>query len=152
MGTTTLFNAFTAMPVLQWSHGLSAMDTRSSRTYQTSESGLQWRHGLSAMDTPGCVRCASRSMYLQWSHGFSAMDTAANDLNDLRERTRLQWSHGFSAMDTLENSAKRKLMSACFNGATAFQPWIRGNRVVILVTQVELQWSHGFSAMDTRHR
>ena len=110
---------------------------------------------------------------LQWSHGFSAMDTAANDLNDLRERTRLQWSHGFSAMDTSKHNSHTGRTVCSFNGATAFQPWIPGITPFLLPPYLpfngatafqpwilvwpspdtdlsyRLQWSHGFSAMDT---
>ena len=36
-----------------------------------------------------------------------------------------------------------------FNGATAFQPWIRSRPVCICELAVGLQWGHSFSAVDT---
>ena len=124
MGTTTLFNAFTAMPVLQWSHGLSAMDTRSSRTYQTSESGLQWSHGLSAMDTPG--------------------HSVTNYVLTLASMEPWPFSHGYDH----KIPAGRRILKG-FNGAMAFQPWIRLTCPICPSTSSPLQWSHGLSAMDT---
>ena len=36
-----------------------------------------------------------------------------------------------------------------FNGATTFQPWIRGELFVVGVWRQEFQWGHDFSAVDT---
>ena len=112
---------------LQWSHGLSAMDTRDIRA-EVIDSGirLQWSHGLSAMDTRYSFTAVgvNNKYYLQWSHGLSAMDTAIAK-SWLALDVALQWSHGLSAMDTIASG-------------------------LALIISWYLQWSHGLSAMDTR--
>ena len=72
--------------------------------------------------TPLMMSCSH--LTLQWSHGFSAMDTLVVGQHLHVGRVKLQWSHGFSAMDTLSVSAATACDTQCFNGATAFQPWI----------------------------
>ena len=112
---------------------------------------LQWSHGLSAVDTPR-ARCGRRHnpdpsmeprpfsrgyvalphilddarFYLQWSHGLSAVDTPSS-LHTSPSTPSLQWSHGLSAVDT-------------------FLSWCK------ICTYLCLQWSHGLSAVDTRTR
>ena len=77
-----------------------------------------------------------------FSHGY--LETSGIDHKDIV----LQWSHGFSAMDTWRYRLTWTRLIA-FNGATAFQPWIRGLAYLRFIQPVGLQWSHGFSAMDT---
>ena len=48
-------------------------------------------------------------------------DTGAVNLTTIL----LQWSHGFSAMDTRAGPPCHVVSIVCFNGATAFQPWIQ---------------------------
>ena len=85
---------------LQWSHGLSAMDTRvtvsrrrpGSATFNGAMASQPWiQHTIEQ------IRYALG--YLQWSHGLSAMDTAISTTASFA-RVVLQWSHGLSAMDT----------------------------------------------------
>ena len=62
---------------------------------------LQWSHGLPAMDTRSSSGCQDRRSSLQWSHGLPAMDTAYIWPELARVKSQLQWSHGLPAMDTL---------------------------------------------------
>ncbi len=45
-----------------------------------------------------------------------------------QQELKLQWSHGFSAVDTQKNRIVNSMKKTSFNGATAFQPWIRPDR------------------------
>ena len=111
------------MPVLQWGHGLSAMDTRAAPT--------------SRSDTASSFNGAT---------AFSAMDTRPIPVPVPDFTDTLQWSHGLSAMDT---ACAVVTVCPAFNGATAFQPWIRGCYLLFGQAAAGLQWSHGLSAMDT---
>ena len=85
---------------LQRSHGLSAMDTRRKRKKKDKETGLQWSHGLSAMDTglPGRRMMAAPHPSMEpWP-----------------------FSHGYSL-----KLVPKRVDKHTFNGAMAFQPWIR---------------------------
>ena len=92
-GYVTSSVATSSCKSLQWSHGLSAMDT--------------WRAGLRRMP----------KVSLQWSHGLSAMDTSQPNSNS-PARTTLQWSHGLSAMDTRVFPARH----SC-GGCPSMEPW-----------------------------
>ena len=110
---------------------------------------LQWSHGLSAMDTDSA---AVRKQYppdLQWSHDLSAMDTGQRIIGH-DYRGDLQWSHGLSAMDTTASSRPPPPSSSTFNGAIASQPWIHddksGKRRTPLVPSMEpWSFSHGYA-------
>ena len=112
---------------------------------------LQWSHGLSAMDT--CSLCFSSSAilaFLQWSHGLSAMDTPGRRLLGLDDPlpSMEPWplSHGYqvaTAMDAEE-------------GDPSMEPWPLSHGYVAACSTAPgscaiLQWSHGLSAMDTSH-
>ena len=59
---------------------------------------------------------------LQWGHGFSAVEMPSG--SPLSSKTRpLQWGHGFSAVEMIRRQTSCSIISSCFNGATAFQPW-----------------------------
>ena len=84
---------------LQWSHDLSAMDTRVVPVSSRFLNSLQWSHDLSAMDTTSAERCRvsvqQPSMEPRpFSHGYSGESDG--------------WLYRIIA----------------FNGATTFQPWI----------------------------
>ena len=135
---------------LQWSHGLSAMDTMSLTCWISSGVSLQWSHGLSAMDTvymPGLVTPCL--MYLQWSHGLSAMDTLRIEASFTEQfKPSMEprpLSHGY-----LPKPLSKETLNDPFNGATASQPWIPARRPRQRVAATILQWSHGLSAMDTK--
>ena len=135
---------------LQWSHGFSAMDTRAVRR-STAPPPRSFNGATAFQPWIHCTRPLIwwNTTRLQWSHGFSAMDTLANgdvvEVNDYASMEPRLFSHGYRA--TPSQSSRR---SAGFNGATAFQPWIRGKTSPIQKRILRLQWSHGFSAMDTQ--
>ena len=86
--------------------------------------------------------------YLQWSHGLSAMDTRHSfaPRQTHRHPSMEPWpfSHGYMTAATSTATS-----TTPFNGATAFQPWIRCGGRLTPGHSNSLQWSHGFSAMDT---
>ena len=112
--------------VLQWGHSFSAVDTslpamesmlppfasmgpqlfsrgyqrKKVRIWHPGQRMLQWGHSFSAVDTPICYHSERDDEQLQWGHSFSAVDTEGARCADGNNRPR-------------------------FNGATAFQPWIR---------------------------
>ena len=51
-----VWQTFAMDTMLQWSHDLSAMDTRYKVAQRLSQAMLQWSHDLSAMDTRLCRR------------------------------------------------------------------------------------------------
>ena len=109
---------------------------------------LQWSHGFSAMDTSRSASTRWVLMGLQWSHGFSAMDTR------VATHCGAAASMSFNGATAFQPWIRERLplgwaADAAFNGATAFQPWILLNLAVSWVAAPALQWSHGFSAMDT---
>ena len=139
----------TLSALLQWSHSLSAMDTGRPRCLMTgmaspSMEPQPFSHGYIPL-----VIIISAQFNLQWSHSLSAMDTSNRRITDherlspsmepqpfshgysrLRVMRRqgvraLQWSHSLSAMDTVWPSPSTADSRRSFNGATAFQPWIR---------------------------
>ena len=140
---------------LQWSHDLSAMDTRSwawNRSF--SRVSLQWSHGLSAMDTTLVTPVFDWSSVLQWSHGHSAMDTRRWWGVDTNIDYELQWSHDLSAMDTHRDYSNAGVMldkhADTFNGAKTSQSWTPVNALnKVVQMHFELQWSHDLPAMDT---
>ena len=69
---------------------------------------LQWSHDLSAMDTrraiPGCCRRSPPSMEPRpFSHGYAAQEAKLDRYPDL------QWSHDLSAMDTGRLSRRHRV-------------------------------------------
>ena len=143
------FSCASEMRMLQWSHDLSAMDTRPTSSCSPSiELLLQWSHDLSAMDTARCRPLLRRSSHgfngamtsqpwirrrrsrrdsparsLQWSHDLSAMDTVF-DADNAQVVIPLQWSHDLSAMDTRRPCPQQPVRQPGFNGAMTSQPWI----------------------------
>ena len=87
---------------------------------------LQWSHGFPAMDTwdlpPARPPCAT---LLQWSHGLPAMDTRRVRHPDppAHPASMEPWpfSHGYVRARWAGTNRQKG-----FNGAMAFQPWIRG--------------------------
>ena len=112
---------------------------------------LQWSHGLSAMDTMGKEAICHSRQSLQWSHGLSAMDTGCGFRDDWRLRNQPSmepWplSHGY-----IPNETESVTLSWTFNGAMASQPWIQvtpaQNDVMLGIPSME-PWplSHGYDA------
>ena len=162
--TRLTFNGATAFQ--PWIRGEQAAVMR-------SQVGLQWSHSLSAMDTPPSVHAISYrlrpSMEPQpFSHGYGdgyrqigqrqtpSMEPQPFSHGYIVELVHiapgprsLQWSHSLSAMDTRAEPPGRFSTDRPFNGATAFQPWIRCPRKCWSNSTSRLQWSHSLSAMDT---
>ena len=115
-----------ARTMLQWSHGLPAMDTWVlSEDYAVRSAGFNgamasqpWIHRVrrfrgsrlycfnGAMASqpwirPRTLRNRNRKSRLQWSHGLPAMDTIPRASNPT-PKGMLQWSHGLPAMDTAD--------------------------------------------------
>lgn len=117
-------NSSSCIGGLQWSHGLSAMDTLPESAEKTTSLRLQRSHDPSAMDTFAPGGTPSSNVILQWSHGLLAMDTPRADRPVLPARAASMeprlFSHGYPDPQTTSRSAMPS-----FNGAMAFQPWIR---------------------------
>ena len=90
---------------LQWSHGLSAMDTRWPQLWTPRKATLQWSHGLSAMDTSPPV--AQRRGHAPSFNGAMASQPWIQATHAVPPGT--PWP---------------------FNGAMASQPWIHRIRQV----------------------
>ena len=68
--------------LLQWSHGLAAVETLTAATAPLTVRRLQWSHGLAAVETGRGPRPRTGRAYLQWSHGLAAVETAESNLAD----------------------------------------------------------------------
>ena len=119
-----------------------------ARSKRRRPRSLQWSHGLSAMDTTPWRAMTPRIRSLQWSHGLSAMDTRYRSRPPLpRLRPSMEprpLSHGYDRQRRAVHFG-----DDAFNGATASQPWILGIPKLREAASLSLQWSHGLSAMDT---
>ncbi len=107
---------------------------------------LQWGHGLSAVEIFAAVAAKQEAKTLQWGHGLSAVEIARSKIH-VFAHPRLQWGHGLSAVEIGARCEppgdgegasmgprpfsrgnqpwrrSRRRPWGCFNGATAFQPW-----------------------------
>ena len=135
-----------AVPVLQWGHGLAAVDGSTPAHRMYSDSKLQWGHGLAAVvgasaagPSPsargasmgprpcgrGWVGAKSKDglarVVLQWGHGLAAVVGCAYGLS-AECMPSLQWGHGLAAV--VGAQTPRHLDPA---------PW--------------LQWGHGLAAV-----
>ena len=108
--------------VLQWGHGLAAVDGCPAARRARVPAQLQWGHGLAAVDGPSRLKVGIPAHGLQWGHGLAAVD-------------------GWPARCTSSKSSS-------FNGATALRPWMEGARRRRLTGQRRLQWGHGLAAVD----
>ena len=158
---------------LQWSHGLSAMDTvllGQALDLRSLPSMEPWpfSHGYVKPFAGFAEQKPGPSMEpWPFSHGYPPSSglgrSGSQPFNGAMAfqpwiqgaqggpgggPLPLQWSHGLSAMDT--GDAKWESFSfSPFNGAMAFQPWIRRACQGEIDEEDLLQWSHGLSAMDT---
>ena len=132
--------------MLQWGHGLPAMEIPDADTVTVKEVLLQWGHGLPAMEIERLDAEGWKTELLQWGHGLPAMEIR-NPGRFRSDTDTLQWGHGLPAMEilpfkelwnriTIASMGPRPsshgdvevdecggLKQMCFNGATAFQPW-----------------------------
>ena len=134
---------------LQWGHGLSAVEMLAIHAWGGRNCGwLQWGHGLSAVEiSDACQSFRLLRRPLQWGHGLSAVEIASG----LRRcDAAMPASMGPRPFSRGNARTRRPAQStrACFNGATAFQPWKsereRGGRIGV----ASLQWGHGLSAVE----
>ena len=112
------------LPVLQWGQRLSALDTIQPFFNETHYALLQWGQRLSALDTH-----ASPAILCTWEE--------------------LQWGQRLSALDTDQNHKRLRDDWVCFNGANAFQRWIRAGSISWEDGIGVLQWGQRLSALDT---
>ena len=138
------FNGATAME--PWKSTQRA--DRASRRWPASMGPRRWSRGRAS--APRGI--ASRLDRLQWGHGDGAVEEARRPHPPHRDRT-LQWGHGDGAVE--EHAALRDMSSAyaCFNGATAMEPW-KSRRVgpACESRRSALQWGHGDGAVEERER
>ena len=120
-GKGTLMRLVPSMEPWPLSHGYAAV-CRQLR----GQDSLQWSHGLSAMDTKVKLVYEAFAPIFQWSHGLSAMDTGSRkERFDGGNRPSMEpWplSHGYE----MASSCSPTPSHSPFNGAMASQPWIRG--------------------------
>ena len=109
---------------LQWSHGLSAMDTWAINVATPASSTLQWSHGLSAMDT-WLAEDVDISTFAAFNGATASQPwiprngqrvCIARTVPSMEPRPL---SHGYQ----VERTPPEFVIEA-FNGATASQPWI----------------------------
>ena len=139
--------------MFQWGHGFSAMDTP-KKTLLTTEyfsvsmgpwlfshgylelvdsmqmptSVFQWGHGFSAMDTRSRVRSdRAEALHVSmgpwlFSHGY-VRQLRRRDVEQVVSMGPWLFSHGYA-----HRSQRPDRRDHRFNGAMAFQPWIRCSR------------------------
>ena len=134
---------------LQWSHGLSAMDT--SRSSAQLVLGTSFNGAMAFQPwIRGGGRCSGTTLaVLQRSHGFSAMDTRFIFTRMSAPSSCFNGAMAFQPWIPRRGQAPIRRES-CFNGAMTFQPWIRDLLLMDAHQWHGLQGSHGLSAMDTR--
>ena len=132
--------------MLQWGHGISAVEfgadkTKTASVYDASMGPRHFSRGI-------LVLCIKRSMHcsLQWGHGISAVELSDLLMYD-EWSDQLQWGHGISAVEFSKKPDRLRVPQSAsmgprhfsrginpaasgetsslrsFNGATAFQPW-----------------------------
>ncbi len=111
---------------------------------------LQWGHGISAVEIISGLTCVRDGVQLQWGHGISAVEMEAwrralQEMDDL-----LQWGHGISAVE-IRPSGVGLRRGRRFNGATAFLPWKWPRLLMGYTSRSSLQWGHGISAVEISH-
>ena len=128
--------------MLQWSHGILAMERAQANSQARIPAALQWSHGILAMESTVPASTPSLISPLQWSHGILAMESAHAQAPGNRTGNAsmepwhfshgemggpcatlagkpLQWSHGILAMESQGDDAPAP-QTARFNGAMAF--------------------------------
>jgi len=85
---------------------------------------------------------------LQFGHDLSAVETQIIPGNIYNSRV-LQFGHDLSAVETRAGSRTPDLHPRCFNSATTFQPWKRGEFTAWDQINMMLQFGHDLSAVET---
>ena len=156
--------------VLQWGHGLAAVDGLIGRPARIGPRMLQWGHGLAAVDGPEGVRG-------QGAHGASMGPRPCGRGRRAKpayRRTRELCFNGATALRpwTVRTCGAGAPVWTRFNGATALRPWTahtgrrgRGRGLASMGPRpcgrgrlkrlpmhspsgLELQWGHGLAAVD----
>ena len=113
---------------------------------------LQWGHSFSAVDTgasfkwfrdQGMLSLASMGPQL-FSRGYQRGEEECGIGQAKASMGPQLFSRGYSIWQWQIHSC------LSFNGATAFQPWIREPRPAAPCDGYLLQWGHSFSAVDTQ--
>ena len=87
-----------ASAVLQWGHGILAMDRLIAKHGLPLVQKLQWGHGILAMDRSSVQWPWVEHEMLQWGHGILAMDSPSPEAQAALERAASMgpwhFSHG----------------------------------------------------------
>ena len=108
---------------------------------------LQWSHGLAAVETAQWISTVAITAALQWSHGLAAVETSCGRSWGWQTEL-LQWSHGLAAVETRLESAGRTITH---RPSMEPRPCSRGNvrKSATIIPTTTLQWSHGLAAVET---
>ena len=109
--------------VLQWGHGLSAVEIFATVLKHKAIPGASM--GPRPFSRGNLSWAANRASRASGFNGATAFQPwKFPRWGWLRSAPpMLQWGHGLSAVEMPLGSERRRAKSACFNGATAFQPW-----------------------------
>src|SRR5260221_455809 len=83
---------------------------------------LQWGHGIAAVETPDAEFPNRLAARLQWGHGSAAVERPVQPA-PLLLGLNLQWGHHVAAVETKNSRRTCLLLSNPFNGGTASLPW-----------------------------
>ena len=134
---------------LQWSHDLSAMDTRTAASPAPSKSAsfngaMTFQPWIPGPPQPGIHRPAARF------NGAMTFQPWIPYRRALSPRQRTCFNGAMTFQPWIRSAGPRSSRRrSCFNGAMTFQPWIRFTGESISLVMSLLQWSHDLSAMDT---
>src|SRR5579883_1001781 len=127
METSNPLARLLAIVLLQWGHGLSAMETACVPALH--EEGEDASMGPWPFSHGNLTKRIGGSGRLSGFNGAMAFQPWKLDeaFKWFRRVVWLQWGHGLSAMET-RRVMPRTLGKHSFNGAMAFQPWKRLHR------------------------
>ena len=113
------------------------------------EAWLQWSHSLSAMETrrrcgDGALGFPASMEPQPFGHGNPVSGKCGSS-----KRKRFNGATAFRPWK-LRSERLRTAWDSGFNGATAFRPWKRPKPPRVNLNKGSLQWSHSLSAMETR--
>ena len=86
--------------VLQWGHGISAVESACGRSRKAFEPELQWGHGISAVEsgTDRDERTAAENASMGPRHFCRGISRLTH--NTTEATITLQWGHGISAVES----------------------------------------------------